>query len=191
MRSRKAVIAIVVALVVLFAAGIVVAKVAEWGPFADDATVSEPTAEPSASPSVSPAVTTPSPTASTTADPEPTDVPSDPIPDDPATTAGPVPTGGTATVVVTYANWEPQTSAVEVGAYAAVVEDAGTCTLTLTQGATQKTETISALVDVSTMSCGGFAISGSQLSSGTWTAVVSYSSTLSSGQSSPVEVVVP
>ncbi|SDD82253.1 hypothetical protein SAMN05216410_0223 [Sanguibacter gelidistatuariae] len=79
----------------------------------------------------------------------------------------------------------------EVGAYAAVVENTGQCTLTLTKGTTVRSQTLDALSDVSTMSCGGFLIPGSDLSTGTWSAIVTYVSERSSGQSDPIEVTVP
>lgn len=198
MRSRRAVIIIASAAVALVAA-VVVAAVLRWGPFADP---SEPAGEATSPAVTSPAESTaPSPTGEPTTPlpttqtpvpvPDPTEVPSDPPQDDDATEPGTAPTGGSTTVVITYADWVPETSEVEVGAYAAVVEDGGTCTLTLTRAGTSATRTNDALTDVSTVSCGGFLIPGSELSTGTWSAVVTYASPSFSGTSSPVEVSVP
>jgi len=196
MRRRRTLLVISLAVVLLLGIAVGVAAAAGWGPFADDAP--------------DPAPTTSGPTASPTGEPTPTETETDPAPATPAPgetsgpTAGPTveptseptdaaPPAGTdrATVVITYAGWEDSTSSVEVGAYAALLDSAGQCTLTLTQTGTTRTQTIDALVDVSTMSCGGFQIGRGDLAPGTWTAVVAYESAASSGTSEPVEVVVP
>lgn len=190
MRSRKAVAAVVI--VLLLAAGVTAAKLGSWGPFAPDAVQQAPVADPTlpvSEPSVEPTPTGPT-TAAPTYSPDPTDVPSDPVTDQPAPSQ-PSGSEGTVDVVITYAGWEAQSGAVEVGAYVAALDEAGTCTLVLTNSGTSQTQTIDALTDASTMSCGGFAISGSNLSPGTWNAVVSYSSEQFSGSSEPVKVVVP
>lgn len=203
MRSRRAVIVIASVAVALVAA-VVVAAVLRWGPFARS---SDPAGEATSPAATSPAdmspaeSTEPAPSAEPTTPlpttqapvpvPDPTEVPSDPPQDDGATEPGEAPTGGGTTVVITYADWVPETSEVEVGAYAAVVEEGGTCTLTLTGAGASATRTNDALTDVSTVSCGGFLIPGSELSTGTWSAVVTYASPSFSGTSSPVEVSVP
>ena len=95
-------------------------------------------------------------------------------------------------VMVTYAVWEPASSAVEEGSFVqGVVESGGTCTLTLTKGETVVTESAPAEPDATTTSCGGIAVQGSRLSSGTWSAVVSYESATTSGSSDVTEVAVP
>lgn len=191
MRSRKVVAAVVV-VVVLLAVGVTAAKLGSWGPFAPDAVQQTPVTDPTlpvSEPSVEPTPTGPT-TAAPTYSPDPTDVPSDPVTEQPAPTEAPE-AADTVQVVVTYASWEPQSAAVEVGAYVAAVDAPGTCTLTLTQAGRTQTQTIDALSDASTMSCGGFLISGSDLSPGAWDAVVSYTSTQLSGSSEPVKVVVP
>ena len=94
-------------------------------------------------------------------------------------------------VVITYVDWSGADGVVEAGAYATVVEDPGTCTLKLTSGGHSATGSIAALTDASTMSCGGLTVPRDRLSSGTWTAVVTYESAASVGASAPVEVVVP
>lgn len=187
MHPRK-VIAVTIAIVVLAAALVTVAVLQFRGNEGDGA---KPSPSPAASPSASsPVATDPAPKPATTV-PTPSDGATEPTQDDTATENGPAPTGGTATVVVTYAGWAPDGSGIEVGAYAAAVEPSGTCTLTVTSSSGIRTQTIDALVDVSTMSCGGFLIPADQLSSGTWTASVAYSSATSTGQSKPTEVVVP
>ncbi|PFG32528.1 hypothetical protein [Sanguibacter antarcticus] len=197
MRHRKAIIVTLV-VVVLLGAGAVLARTAGWWPFSTSSTSAA--ADPSTSDPSETATDEPSPPAGTDpATTSPTET-APPEPSEPAVTNGPdteptaqptKPPGGTVNVVTTYASWAPETNGVEVGAYAATIESAGTCTLTLTSGSTVRTATLDALVDVSTMSCGGFLIPGAELSTGTWTAVVTYSSAASSGKSDPVEVVVP
>lgn len=192
MRSRKSVAVVVAVVVVLLAFGVTAAKVSSWGPFAPDAVQQAPSPDPTlpvSEPSVEPTPTGPT-TAAPTYSPDPTDVPSDPVTEQPAPTETPG-SGDSVAVVITYASWEPESAAVEVGAYVAAVDASGTCTLTLTQAGRAQTQTIDALADASTMSCGGFLIAGSDLSAGTWDAVVSYTSTQLSGSSEPVKVVVP
>jgi hypothetical protein len=81
---------------------------------------------------------------------------------------------------------------VEVGAYlAGVAESGGTCTLTLTGVAGTATAQVTAEPDAASTSCPTLAVPGAELSSGTWSAVVSYASPSTSGTSDPVDVVVP
>jgi len=108
--------------------------------------------------------------------------------DSPAPTA----TAGSAAVVVTYSGWADADAAVEVGAFVAgVAETGGTCTLTLTSSSRSARAQVSGEPDASSTSCPGMAVPGDELSSGTWSAVVSYESSTTTGQSDPVEVVVP
>lgn len=191
--------ALVISLSVLLLLGIAtsVAALRGWGPFTAEPVGPEPVPSTTTEDAVPAEPTPASPTA-----PAPTAQPANPSePDEPVgpTTEAadpsvePTAPGGTdaATVVITYAGWEGASTSVEAGAYAALLEPAGTCTLTLTQGPVIKTQTIDALTDVSTMSCGGFQISGADLATGTWTAVVTYESGTSKGTSAPVDVVVP
>ena len=64
-----------------------------------------------------------------------------------------------------------------------VFENSGKCTLTLRKGGKSVSETKNASPNVSEMSCGVIKISKSKLSSGSWSAVVSYKSTTVSGSS--------
>lgn len=194
---RKAVI--VVALVIVLVAG-AVAWATGWGPSASDEdpgqaspTTSAPStattdpATPSAGPSDEPLLD-----EATT---DPAQPPAQPPAQTPTASTDPAPvpssTLAPATVVITYASWADETSAVEAGAYAAIIEDAGTCTLTLTKDTTTRTASVDAAPDVSTTACGRFLIPGADLTTGTWTAVVTYASSTSAGQSDPVKVVVP
>lgn len=112
-----------------------------------------------------------------------------------ATAAAPAPSATadrhTVNVVITYLDWSATDGVVEAGAYATTVEGAGTCTLKLTFGGRSGTGSIAALADASTMSCGGLTVPRDRLSSGNWTAVVTYESATSVGTSDPVDVVVP
>jgi hypothetical protein len=95
-------------------------------------------------------------------------------------------------VVVTYSGWDDALAGVEVGAYAAgTAESGGTCTLTLTKGSDTASAEAPAEPDATSTSCPGLVVPGSKLSSGSWTAVVSYESRGTHGQSDPVKVVVP
>jgi hypothetical protein len=103
-------------------------------------------------------------------------------PADPAT--DPAPEGGTGTgVVVTSSAWVD--GAAEVTGYAEVVEEDGTCTLTLTSGSTVLTVDRSAALDATTTSCGLLQLSDSRLRAGAWTGTLTYDSATSHGVSAP------
>ena len=118
--------------------------------------------------------------------PDPTDVATDP----PAEASS---AGSDVPVVVTYSGWQDTSAAVEVGAYVGgLVEDGGTCTLTLTKGGEEVATSTAGMADASSTSCGsGLTVPGVELASGTWSAVVSYESATSSGSSDDVAVEVP
>jgi hypothetical protein len=99
---------------------------------------------------------------------------------------------GSLPVSLTFADWNATTAAVEVDGYlAGIVEDGGTCTLTLTQGGATATAEVPGTADATTTSCGGASVPGAQLAPGTWTAVLTYRSGTSTGTSAPAEVTVP
>jgi hypothetical protein len=115
---------------------------------------------------------------------DPTDVVTDVPP--------PAEEGHDAVVFVTYADWNQDSQAVEEGSYVqGVVEDGGTCTLTLRKGGATAKATGPAEPDATNTSCGGLSVPAARLSSGTWSAVVSYESATTRGSSKPVEVTVP
>ncbi|MGY1845718.1 hypothetical protein [Modestobacter sp. SYSU DS0875] len=94
-------------------------------------------------------------------------------------------------VVLTYAYWDEAAGAVlAAGFVSPLVEDGGTCTLVLTQGAAEVTATGSGQLDASTTSCPELSVPGGELRPGTWTAVLEYASGSGSGTSEqlPVEV---
>jgi hypothetical protein len=75
------------------------------------------------------------------------------------------------------------------GYVSGVVENGGTCILTLTDSASKSvTTTRQAIADATTTTCGESAVALSKLHSGTWKAVLSYSSATSVGASEPVNI---
>ncbi|MCZ2822336.1 hypothetical protein O2V63_18505 [Modestobacter sp. VKM Ac-2977] len=103
------------------------------------------------------------------------------------TEAAPTRSSGVVEPVVTYAGWETQSASVEVNGYVAgVLEDEGTCRLTLTRGDLEIIDENAAEPDASTMNCG--LLRAADVTEGTWTAVLSYESASSSGESPPVDV---
>jgi hypothetical protein len=116
--------------------------------------------------------------------------PSLPNPEDVATDA-PVP-AGVRSVFVTRSGWNTSTGAVEVAGYVPGAADSdGQCTLTVTKDGTSVTEAVPATPNVSSMACGDIAVPGGKLSSGTWTAVLGYTSSGGAASAEPVEVDVP
>ncbi|QGQ18879.1 hypothetical protein GC089_06020 [Cellulomonas sp. JZ18] len=93
--------------------------------------------------------------------------------------------------MVTSAQWQPGTAAVEVSAYVSVVEQGGECTLTLEGpgGASARTSQ-PALADASTTSCGLMSVARDRLAPGTWTGSVRYVSPTTSGEArlTPMEI---
>jgi hypothetical protein len=119
-----------------------------------------------------------------TAAPDPTAVATDPAP----TTAA----RGNATVQITYYGWNPDSGVVELAGFVpSLVEEGGSCTLTLTQAGTSATATREATPNVTNTACGELVVPGDELAAGTWRAVLSYESPRSTGASEPVEVLVP
>ena len=99
---------------------------------------------------------------------------------------------GSLPISVTFADWNATTAAVEVDGYlAGIVEDGGTCTLTLTSGGRTATAEVPGTADATTTSCGGASVPGTQLAPGTWSAVLTYRSATSTGTSEAAEVTVP
>ena len=127
------------------------------------------------------------------ADPSPEPIP-EPIPAEP-TTPPAAPAGGgsaspaTVAVTVTVAGWLDGRA--EASGYAELVEDGGTCVLTLTQGARTVTTTTTAAADATTTSCGTLSVPGADLGPGTWTGTLRYESPRSAGESAPFTIEVP
>lgn len=92
----------------------------------------------------------------------------------------------TRTVVIT-----SLTTSEARGYVTGVVEDGGTCTLTLTKNGVKVTGTSTAMGDVNKTTCGPITVDSSKLSSGEWDATLSYSSSSGSGVSSTQTLKVP
>lgn len=69
-----------------------------------------------------------------------------------------------------------------------IIEDSGKCTLSLEKDGKTRTQTRDAVPNVSEMSCGIIKIPTSKLSSGTWVATVTYSSSKAKGTSDKVSI---
>lgn len=98
-------------------------------------------------------------------------------------TTNPAPTGGNVTPIISYA--DQYGSNIEVAAFVAtVVEDGGTCTLTATSGTNKVTKQVTAVRNAKNTTCPTFSIPRSEFkTAGTWSVVVSYSSTAYNGTS--------
>lgn len=91
----------------------------------------------------------------------------------------------------TFAGWNAISGAVEVGGYVTVVEVVGTCTLRLMRGDRVVIRKHTASPDATTVACGGFSVPRSELTAGAWKAVLSYTSSRSTGEAVAVTVEVP
>lgn len=102
-------------------------------------------------------------------------------------------TDATANLGVTLSYINPSAQTVQAGGYVTgVLEENGTCTLTLTKGSLRVTGTSTGFIDVNKTTCPQISIERSQLSqNGQWTAVLSYKSTKASGASAPQTVNIP
>lgn len=111
-----------------------------------------------------------------------------------STTAGADEAGTTrlVTPVVVHAGIDAPSGTVRVDAFIpGLLEDGGTCTATLTRGAVQVSATASAAADATATWCTTVGLRLSDLETGTWEAVVEYTSSSSAGTSPPVTVEVP
>ena len=116
-----------------------------------------------------------------------------------ATTAAPEPedeadAGGLAAVTVSlsYTGFDTAAAAVVAGGYAdGVVEEDATCTLVLRRDGLELRGESLGTPNVTTTDCGEVRVGGDALTSGTWEAVLSYTSDSSAGESAVDEVVVP
>lgn len=119
-------------------------------------------------------------------------------PAQPTATAAPEPeeedAGGLEPVAVslTYTGYDASAAAVVAGGYAAgVVEEDATCTLVLRRDGVELRGESLGTSNVTTTDCGEVRVGGDELTSGTWEAVLSYTSDTSVGKSAAGEVVVP
>ncbi|WP_155858835.1 hypothetical protein [Candidatus Blastococcus massiliensis] len=117
------------------------------------------------------------------------EVPTEVATDSPAPTA---PAGDDVAPQLTYFGWNADIRGVEAGGFVpSLVEAGGTCTLTLSKGATEVEASSQAVDNVTSTSCAEMVVPGDRLSSGVWKAVLSYESETSQGVSGAVEVEVP
>ena len=118
-----------------------------------------------------------------------------------ATTSAPEPEtddedddGGLTAVAVSlsYTGYDATAAAVVAGGYAAgVVEEDATCTLVLRREGVELRGESLGTGNATTTDCGEVRVGGAALTSGTWEAVLSYTSDTSVGESAAGEVVVP
>lgn len=114
--------------------------------------------------------------------PEPTAAPEDDEADGLASVA----------VSLTYTGYDAAAAAVVAGGYAAdVVEADATCTLVLRRGGAELRGEALGTPSATTTDCGEVRVGGDALTSGSWEAVLSYTSETSAGESAAVEVLVP
>jgi len=152
------------------------AAVPSWAvppePASSDEGADEPVAEePDEAPAETPSQ--PAPTAAAPADEE---------------TDGPAPVA----VSLTYTGYDPTGPAVVAGGYAAdVVEVDATCTLVLSRDGVELRGEALGMPSAATTDCGEVRVGGDALTSGTWEAVLTYTSETSVGESAAVEVEVP
>jgi hypothetical protein len=145
----------------------------------------------SASPDTGAAPVTDEPTEAAPAEPEePEPGPADPTTGQTVATDPPVQDDdGSVEVLVTMSEWSAADDRALVAGYVSgVVEDGGTCTLTLTSGGARVTAENAAMADAATTSCGALTVPGDRLAPGTWSATLAYESPTSSGSSSPVRI---
>ena len=185
-RRTLVVLASLLAVVAVVAVAVVVA----WGPLTSpdrkpSATANGPaggTSAPNASSAPTSSTTRPSPTETPYASTAPAT--KEPIP-------APVSEPKPVDVVTTFAGWNTTSRALEVGGYATVVERAGTCTLRLSHGDQVVTRKQTASADATTVACGAFSVPGTALTAGEWQAVLTYTSSTSTGKAAAVTVKVP
>ena len=98
----------------------------------------------------------------------------------------------TTDVSVTYAGWDRPTEQVQVDAFMPLLENGGTCMLTMADatGVHQRTATARASADATTTICDQLTINSTTMAAGTWSATVTYSSPTHHGRSAASQVVV-
>ena len=197
-RSRRRPLLVLVTL--LLAAGAFVL----WTRSGDPAPAAAETPTPTTTSAAAPSATVPSSEVSSDVSSEDPDAGTEeeadeePSPRPTATRSAPEPEqeddGGLTAVAVSlsYTGYDAAAGAVVAGGYAAdVVEEDATCTLVLRRGGVELRGESLGTANVTTTDCGEVRVGGDALTSGTWEAVLSYTSDTSVGESSVGEVVVP
>lgn len=102
------------------------------------------------------------------------------------------PSTGTRRVITpVITTWSESSSELLVNGFVSgVVEDGGTCTLTLTKGSAKVSQTKIGAANASNTTCGQITIPLSSLPSGTWQAILSYGSPTSHGSSASESITV-
>lgn len=96
---------------------------------------------------------------------------------------------GIKTVTPIITSWGQADGKVQVAARVPkVLEDGGTCTLTMVRAGKSVSATRKGVSNVSEVSCGYISIPSTKLSSGTWSASVSYSSPVAKGTSKTISI---
>jgi hypothetical protein len=109
-----------------------------------------------------------------------------------ATTSTPGGTARPVSVALGYADWDAANSVVEAAGFVTdVVEDGGTCTLTLTKGTATVTATRTGAADATTTNCGRLTVPGASVLPGAWQVSLTYRSATSFGTSAALTVQVP
>ncbi|GAA0999340.1 hypothetical protein [Subtercola frigoramans] len=111
----------------------------------------------------------------------------------PTTTVTPTrPPVSAVTPFIASAGWDAGSAAISVSAFVPqIVESDGSCTITATSGSVTVRDAFPATASATTTDCGSNSLASPNFTSGTWQVVVSYSSSTSSGDSAPTEVVIP
>lgn len=157
------------------------------------ASPSDPTPTGSAAVDNTSGMASPSVVASRTDDPQTGPAPQ-PGPSGTTTTTGADESGAGRLVnpIVVYAGVDVPSGTVRVDAFVPdVIEDGGTCTATLSNGAARVSAAAPAAGDATATWCETVVLRLDDLETGTWEAVVQYTSTGSAGTSPPVTVEVP
>ncbi|MGY1632318.1 hypothetical protein ACI784_11500 [Geodermatophilus sp. SYSU D01186] len=94
-------------------------------------------------------------------------------------------------VVITLAEWVPGGGAEVAGYVSGVVESDGECTLALERDGVRLETTQAATADATTTACGWLTIDDPQVTSGTWTATLSYQSSTTAALSAETPLDVP
>lgn len=182
-------VAVVAGVVLLGGAGWYLQTRADGAALPSSSGTAAPTATDRGSESAAAHSPSPQPTAPATS--APSDAPAAPGASAPASTPGGSNQGGARTpvdVVVVSSSSDEKSGDVSVSGYATTVEENGTCTVTLSSGATSVAVDGPAAPDATTVSCGELVIPRSRLGQGTWQGTLRYSSATSAGTSLPFTI---
>ncbi len=186
-------VAVVAGVVLLGGAGWYLQTRADGAALPSSSGTAAPTATDRGSESAAAHSPSPQPTAPATGAPSdaPASAPAAPGAPAPASTPGGSNQAGARTpvdVVVVSSSSDEKSGDVSVSGYATTVEENGTCTVSLSSGATSVTVDGPAAPDATTVSCGELVVPRSRLGQGTWQGTLRYSSATSAGTSLPFTI---